>query len=343
MTLAYLLGTPVSKADYKTHAEDFAVDEVLDIPFTGEGEHVCLNIIKRFENTQFIAKQIAKLAGCPVKNVSYAGLKDRNAVTSQWFSVPVAIKKDVDFSALNSDTVFVKEQVRHNRKLRTGCHKGNRFDIKLRNVTDLTDILCRINALKKGVPNYFGPQRFGHNGNNLVLFEKLIQGEPPRERKLKSIVISAGRSFIFNQIVSERVKAHGLAKTFPEEVFLLNGSNAFFKEQISPELLKRLEEHDILLSGPMVGKGDAGVTHYEQAWLEPHQVWVNALCDLGLKAERRALILVPEDFEIEIHSQSEINVRFTLPKGAFATAVLRELVHLTDASIKEQTDENLTE
>ena len=149
------------------------VDEDLGIEFTGSGEHVCLQVVKKGENTQYVAKLIAQKAGVSPREVSYAGMKDRHGVCSQWFSVKVPIKKHIDFSELNSDSIFVVSQQRHERKLRTGCHKGNRFTITLRNVTQPLDILCRINAVRAGVPNYFGEQRFGRDGHNLVMAEKM--------------------------------------------------------------------------------------------------------------------------------------------------------------------------
>ncbi|NOU51656.1 tRNA pseudouridine(13) synthase TruD [Pseudoalteromonas sp. JBTF-M23] len=344
--LNYLYGKPQSKADFKAHAEDFMVDEILDIPLSGEGEHVCLQVVKKGENTAYVAKQIAKLANVAPRDVSYAGLKDRHGVCSQWFSVPVAIKKNIDFSALNSDSIFVVKQVRHNRKLRTGCHSGNQFQIILRNVDVPLDILSRINAVKQGVPNYFGEQRFGHDGHNLEMAERLFGGEQIRDKKLRGIVISAARSHIFNQLVSLRVEHHGLAKTWHREVFLLNGSNAFFEDDISDEIIARLTSGDILLSAPMVGKGDKGLVAQERQWLQPYSAWQQGLGQLGLKGERRALRLVPKDLQVETMNSSTIKLSFSLPKGTFATAVLRELVQHRDASkdtvIQEVADEDLT-
>ncbi|CAH9053235.1 tRNA pseudouridine synthase D [Pseudoalteromonas holothuriae] len=330
--LNYLYGQPKSSADFKTSAEDFMVDEILDIPLTGEGEHVCLQVIKKGENTQFIAKQLAKFVGIAPRDVSYAGLKDRHGVCSQWFSVPVPIKKDIDFSALNSDSIFVVKQIRHNRKLRTGCHSGNHFKIILRNVDMPLDILSRINAVRQGIPNYFGEQRFGHGGHNLEMAERLFGGEHIRDKKLRGIVISAARSHIFNQLVSLRVAEHGLAKTWHREVFLLSGSNAFFEDDINDEIIARLSSGDIVLSAPMVGKGEKGLVEQERQWLQPYSAWQQGLGELGLKVERRALRLVPKDLQVETIDSDTIKLSFSLPKGTFATAVLRELVLHRDAS-----------
>jgi len=330
--LNYLYGAPLSKADFKTSAEDFMVDEELGIEFTGSGEHVCLHVVKKGENTQYVAKLLAQKAGISPRDVSYAGMKDRHGVCSQWFSVPVPIKKHIDFTELNSDSVFIISQQRHNRKLRTGCHKGNKFTITLRNVTEPLDILCRINAVRAGVPNYFGEQRFGHDGHNLEMAKKMFAGERIRDKKLRGLVISAARSYVFNQIVSLRVAEHGLAKTMHREVFMFNASNAFFEDNINDENIARLACGEIVLSAPMVGKSDNGLTAQEKFWLEPYQSWCDGLGELGLKNERRMLRLIPQNLTVQSINETTIKLSFGLPKGCFATALLRELVDYTDAS-----------
>lgn len=335
-SLNYLYGEPLSKGDFKQTAEDFVVEEILDIEFTGEGEHVCLQIIKRGENTAYLAKQIAKFAGVAPRDVSYAGLKDRHGVCTQWFSVPVPIKKHIDFSQLNSDSMVVIKQVRHNRKLKTGCHRGNHFVITLRNVTNHLDVLARINAVRQGVPNYFAEQRFGHDGHNLIMAERLFNGEHIRDKKLRGIVISAARSHIFNHIVSKRVKEHGLAKTWHREIFLLSGSNAFFEDDLNDEVVERLNQGDILLSAPLVGKGEKGLTELEKSWLEEHASWHQGLAELGLKNERRSLRVIPKSLSVKTIDNQTLQLSFDLPKGCYATSVLRELIKHKDVSLRDK-------
>ncbi|CCQ09558.1 tRNA pseudouridine 13 synthase [Pseudoalteromonas luteoviolacea B = ATCC 29581] len=332
LTLNYLYKPPSATADFKSKAEDFIVDELMDIDFTGEGEHVCLEVVKRGENTLTIAKAIAKTAGVALREVSYAGLKDRHGVCTQWFSVPVAIKKHIDFAVLNNENCMVIRQIRHNRKLRTGCHKGNRFTITLRNVSDVRAILARVNAVRQGVPNYFGEQRFGFDGHNLNMAERMFNGEPIRDKKLRGIVISAARSHLFNHIVSSRVEAHGIAVSWPREIFLLEGSNAFFEEDLNDQNVARLLSGDIHLSAPLYGRGDRGIVEQEKAWLTDFTTWCDGLGELGLKMERRALRLVPKNFAVETIDDNTIKLSFELPKGTFATAVLRELVQYQDVS-----------
>ncbi|AOT10163.1 tRNA pseudouridine(13) synthase TruD [Pseudoalteromonas luteoviolacea] len=337
-SLNYLYGKPLSQGNFKHNPEDFVVEEILDIEFTGEGEHVCLQIIKRGENTAYLAKQIAKFAGVAPRDVSYAGLKDRHGVCTQWFSVPVPIKKHIDFSQLNSDSLVVINQIRHNRKLKTGCHRGNRFEITLRNVTNHLDVLARINAVRQGVPNYFAEQRFGHDGHNLTMAERLFSGEHIRDKKLRGIVISAARSHIFNQIVSRRVIEHGLAKTWHREVFLLSGSNAFFEDDLNDDIVERLNQGDILLSAPLVGKGKKGLTETELSWLEEYTSWREGLAELGLKNERRSLRVIPNSLSVKTIDDATLKLNFELPKGCYATSVLRELIEHKDVSLRDKQD-----
>ena len=339
--LNYLYDEPLARADFKQEAEDFIVDEVLGFELSGEGEHVCLQIVKKGENTQFVVKKLAEFAQTSTRNVSYAGLKDRHGVCSQWFSVPVPIKKDIDFSKLNSDSLFVLTQKRHSRKLKIGCHKGNKFTIRLRNVSNPLDVLCRINAVRSGVPNYFGPQRFGHGGHNLDMAKRMFAGEKIRDRKLRGLIISAARSFVFNKIVDLRVTAHGLAKTLPQEVFMLSGSNAFFKEDINTQTIDRLASGDICLSAPLIGKGDKGLTDQELIWLEEYKEWREGLIELGLKTERRTLKLIPKGLTVVQENETDLVLSFELNKGCFATSVLRELANCTDTSLKAQSEKEV--
>ena len=115
-------GEPLGTAVLKAIAEDFQVDEVLDIPFSGDGEHLWIWVEKRGLNTEEAARRIAKAAGVPLRTVSYAGLKDRQALTRQWFSVQLPGKADPDLSAAENDTLKILKTTRHKRKLQRGAH-----------------------------------------------------------------------------------------------------------------------------------------------------------------------------------------------------------------------------
>ena len=163
-------GEALGRAVLKATAEDFQVDEVLDIPLTGEGEHLWLWVEKRGLNTEEAARRIAKAAGVPLRTVSYAGLKDRQALTRQWFSVQLPGKADPDMSSAENDTLKILKTARHKRKLQRGAHSANGFTLRLTQLAgDTAAIDARLQLIAQhGIPNYFGAQRFGHNGGNVV-------------------------------------------------------------------------------------------------------------------------------------------------------------------------------
>ena len=162
------LGTAVLKAI----AEDFQVDEVLDIPISGEGEHLWIWVEKRGLNTEEAARRIAKAAGVPLRTVSYAGLKDRQALTRQWFSVQLPGKADPDLSVAENDTLKILKTARHKRKLQRGAHSANGFTLRLTQFAgDKPAIEERLQLIaKQGIPNYFGEIRFHAFINSSPLF-----------------------------------------------------------------------------------------------------------------------------------------------------------------------------
>ena len=330
--LAYLHGEPTTKALFKQQDEDFIVEEVLGFELTGEGEHVCLFIEKQGENTQFVAKKIASYADVKPREVSYAGLKDRHGITRQWFSVPVPIKKELDWTDFSTETIRILKVQRHNKKLRTGCLLGNRFIVTLKEVSDIENVQSRCEQVQKqGVPNYFGLQRFGHDGNNLGLFQRMVEGERIRDKKLKGLIISSARSLIFNRIVSTRLSQHGMMP-MNGDAFLLSGSRSFFSSSVDEEIQSRLASGDIQLSAPLVGKGNPSSEEdafaFEQASIAEWQPWADALVDLDVKSERRGMLLKPEGMQWDIdEGNRSMTLRFFLPSGAYATAVIRELVY----------------
>src|SRR5580693_579808 len=162
-------GAPPLTAEMRRTPEDFRVDEILGYDADGEGEHALLWVEKRGANTDWVAKELAKFAGIPPLNVGYAGLKDRHAVTRQTFSVQLAGKPDPDWNAFPHEDIKVLAVTRHKRKLKRGALRGNRFVLVLRQVdgdhTVADHILKQI--AQRGVPNYFGEQRFGREGGNV--------------------------------------------------------------------------------------------------------------------------------------------------------------------------------
>ncbi|GAB2896095.1 tRNA pseudouridine(13) synthase TruD [Microbulbifer echini] len=307
----YALGGAPVTADFRTEAEDFVVDE-LAFPEPAEGgEHIYLLIKKRGANTAWVAKQLSKLAGVRPLDVSYFGLKDRHAVTTQWFSVWLGQKPEADWSQINSDEISLLQAFRGARKLRRGEHAGNRFKIRLRNVSgDREAAEGVLERIGNGIPNYFGEQRFGIDGGNLDLARQLAEEEGRCRKSEKAFAMSAARSWLFNQVLAERVNRGSWQQCLDGE------------PQSEP-------------SGPLWGRGrnlsSGAQGELEQSTLEAWQAWCNWLEHCGLKQERRPLILCPEAFRYQWKSD-DLVLEFALPPGAFATALLREVAQLVNVN-----------
>lgn len=330
-------------AQFKSKDEDFQVTEILGYEPIGEGEHIYLWVRKTGLNTAYLAEQIACFTGLPLRAVTYAGRKDKHALTEQWFSVHFPGKGEFDWSKLNEPGAEVLKSIRHNKKLRTGVLKGNRFKITLRQLSSISGIEERLAQIKtNGVPNYYGSQRFGNTqydprGGNLVLAEKMINGETIRNRNKRSMAISALRSWFFNEMLHNRLQNDQLSKPWCGDVMQLAGTNSFFcATQIDPSINKRLAKRDIFLSAPLWGKGPLAsqneALQFEQKLAQQHPTIAKTLEDLGLKQERRAINLFPNDLEWSLANDT-LNLSFSLPAGTFATAVLRELVQLQENNL----------
>ncbi len=201
-------GIPNSTATFKLCPEDFQVNELFEGQFSGEGEHIVLKIEKKGLTTEQVIKSLASLINKPIKLISYAGLKDKQALTTQWLSIHAPGEVIEGIETLEAPGWKILECTRHNKKLRPGFLSGNHFTITLRNVSNETDLIHRIEQIKlKGVPNYFGEQRFGRDGGNLIKAEEiLVQGRKVKDRFLKGMYFSAARSWLYNLILSRRVK-----------------------------------------------------------------------------------------------------------------------------------------
>jgi len=322
---------------FRQQLHDFCVDEVLGFDLLGEGEHVYLHIEKRGDNTAWLARQIARLADVQPMDVGYAGLKDRHGITRQWFSVYLPKGEEPQWQSLNSDSVTLLTVTRHTKKLRRGSHAGNDFRIRLRGLNgEREDLPQRLSVLAQGgVPNYFGPQRFGHDGNNLLEAERLlVEGGKIKNRQKRGLILSAARSYLFNSVLSHRVES-GSWKA------LLEGEpSAIFHQQSagSGEDASGVAADLVLTTGPLWGRGrplsSADCLALESELLEPLASWRDGLEHVGLSQERRSLHLVPEGFTSSL-SEDRLEVSFHLPPGAYATVVLRELLVLKDVSLSQ--------
>lgn len=330
-------------ADLKTHNEDFVVDEVMPVQMSGEGEHCWLNITKKGNNTDFIATQLAKHAGVKSVAVSYAGLKDRNAVTTQWFSVHLPGMADPDWNELSCDDFKINQVIRHNRKLKRGALSANRFVITLRQLQgDESSWQQRLQQIADaGVPNYFGKQRFGHQMNNLNRALDLLEKNKMRRLKpqKRGIFLSAMRSWIFNEILSQRIFDKTFTQAQQGDVMMLADSHACFAEELTAEIETRVANKELHLTAAMWGKGASMSTDtvalLEQQIAEKYSQFSAGLEKVGMKQERRSMRLLPVNMQWQFETDNSLVVSFELTKGSYATALLRELGDISDKSLPE--------
>ncbi|SES79812.1 tRNA pseudouridine(13) synthase TruD [Thalassotalea agarivorans] len=340
---AFLHGKPTTQCQMRSSMADFQVDELLPFEPCGEGEHYLLHIEKTGANTVFVARQLAKFFDVKEKFVSYAGLKDRFAVTTQWFGVHVPGKQTYDFDGLQIEGVKLLQAKRHNKKLKTGALLGNKFTLVLRNVSDANLLAQRWEKISKtGVPNYFGEQRFGIEGNNIAQAKAMFDGKRIKDKKKRSIYLSAARSLIFNDVVSKRIAQSHFEQPILGDVFMLSGTQSIFAaEKIDDDIIDRFNRYDIDITAPLWGKGELAsfgqAAEIEQMVADAHQDFCDGLKKFGLKQERRRIRLMPEQTNIAI-AGDDVTLTFFLPAGCFATTILRELTQYEDLTQRAQHD-----
>jgi tRNA pseudouridine13 synthase len=331
----HALGPPDATAVMRARPEDFFVDEQLGFEPDGEGEHLLVQLEKTSANTAWAARQLAAFTGAASRDVSFSGLKDRHAVTRQWFSIHIGNRPDPDFTGFDAEGLTVLLSARHRRKLRRGSHASNAFRITLRELSGPVD--ARLHVIRTcGVPNYFGEQRYGHSGSNLRAAHQMFTRRRGRSsRDKRSLYLSAARSCLFDEVLSRRVQRGDWDRLLRGDVAMLAGSSSWFAVEApdADELPARLAAFDLHPSGPLWGAGDlptAGdVATLERAAAERYAVLRDGLEGSNLRQQRRALRLVPEEFRSEQDGEL-LQVSFTLPPGAYATSVLRELVQLNN-------------
>ncbi len=317
----------------RSQSEDFQVDEIQSFKPSGQGEHVWLHIQKTAENTDWVAGQLAKIADVPRRDVSFAGMKDRNAVTTQWFSVQMPGREAPDWQKFLPESIQVLAEKRHDRKLRRGTLQGNRFNILIRDFKGSEDELkASIERIRQqGIPNYYGKQRFGRGGFNVQKAEQWFKGEfKVKGRQKRSIYLSAARSWIFNHVLSERVKNGNWNQPLDGDVFMLDGTQSSFSEAIDDTIIQRVAQLDIHPSGVLWGRGRPGsqgkVAEIEQKIAAKFPVLCEGLERYGLKQERKSLRLIVKNLSFAMMPEKQqVSLRFTLPSGAFATSVLNEI------------------
>lgn len=294
---------------------DFVVTELPQQLPCGEGEHLWLDIEKTGANTAFVAQQLAVAAGVEERAVGYAGLKDRYAVTRQWFSIHLPKGETPDLTLLQHPEFKVLGQTRHGKKLRPGDLQGNRFRIVLRDVAgDRAAIEANLQAVaSQGVPNYFGAQRFGFDGGNVEQGRAMLAREiRVRNPKKKGLYLSAVRAFVFNEVLALRIGQGLWGQTLPGDVL---------DEAGGP-------------TGPLWGRGRVRTTDQAQALesgvAERHASLCDGMEHAGLDQERRALVARPVDMAWAWPQADQLVLTFCLPAGNYATSVLNEILRTTE-------------
>ncbi len=300
-----------ASATLKRLNEDFIVTELpLQLP-SGEGEHIWLEIEKNGANTVFVAQQLAVAASVQDRDVGYAGLKDRYAITRQWFSIHLPKGETPDLTLLQHPEFKVLSQSRHLKKLRPGDLQGNRFRIVLRDVSgDRDAIEANLKAVAlQGVPNYFGAQRFGHDGGNVEQGRAMLAREiRVRNPKKKGLYLSAVRSFVFNEVLALRIRQGLWGQALPGDVMDESGRP----------------------TGPLWGRGR--VTTSDQAQIlengvaERHATLCDGMEHAGLDQARRALVASPAEMAWAWPQADQLVLTFSLRAGNYATSVLDEIL-----------------
>ena len=347
MNLIYPLNVK-NEFHFNSSARDFTVEEIPLYEFTGEGEHLVLHVRKKDMTTWEMLDAISNHVGVRRRDMGYAGLKDKHAMTMQYVSI-MAIHEE-KLKAFTHDKIKILSTVRHNNKIRVGHLRGNRFNIRLKKVLGvqkdkLDSVLKWIKA--NGVPNYFGNQRFGTDGNNWVDGKKLLEGKMKmRDKKTKEFLMGSYQSYLFNNWLSKRMELNLLLEKFTESETeqvmklpegSLKGTKAqpnFFKlvegdvmmhypygrlfnvENLEEES-KRFASKDIAPAGLLAGK-KAKLSESTAGFIEAPYAE-----EMSLNGTRRyAWVQVTEVTKNYVEEKAHYELSFVLPKGCYATNVL---------------------
>ena len=328
-------GEPVGSAVIRSVPEDFTVSEELGFELSGEGEHVFLYLQKRKLNTLELVQRLAALSGVPERDIGLCGLKDRNAVTRQWFSLGMAGAREPDWQLLESEgDVQLLASGRHSRKLRRGVHRANRFSLRLRGISGERAALEErlLQVAQQGVPNYFGEQRFGRGGATLEQARRWALGGSRRlTRAKRGLYLSALRSLLFNTALAARVKAGNWNSICNGDVCMLRGSRSLFTcELVDDEIRERAATGDIHPGLPLWGSGACAASPQRARQLRETLAEQRAVCEFleqqGLELAWRPARLMADDFCWQFCDDDVLQLDFALGAGAYATALLAEIV-----------------
>ncbi|MBT8444602.1 MAG: tRNA pseudouridine(13) synthase TruD [Gammaproteobacteria bacterium] len=327
MGLPRAFGPSPVRGALRSRPTDFIVDEQLAFPLSGEGEHLYLRLRKSGQNTRWVARELARRLGLPPKAIGFAGLKDRHAVTSQWFSVHLPGRPDPASDDVAIDGVELVEAVRHTGKLRTGALSGNRFRLVIRDLTgDREELRERLVALRSHpVPNYFGAQRFGRDARNLDLLA--VPASQP-DRDARSFALSALRSALFNMWLATRIDEHSWRTPMRGEIVWRPAAGRYL------HVAKVEGQEEVFPTGLLCGAGDNQATEdalrAEREFFGAFPDTCDVLAAFDTRTMRRPLCLLIGELEFECR-QAELELAFSLARGQFATTAIRELGDFFDA------------
>jgi tRNA pseudouridine13 synthase len=329
----------------KQEPEDFEVEEIPAYEPSGSGGFLYLWVEKRSMGAEYFIRQVARRLGLQPADVGLAGLKDRHAVTRQWVSVPEQAAGRLP--QLEGDGIRLLNVGRHGNKLRAGHLHGNRFRILIRDVdaaaeVKLRPILSRLHA--EGLPNFYGPQRFGRDGETLQLGLALLRGDQPGSpspnRFLRKLALSAAQAALFNRYLASRLTDGVLRRVLPGDVMAKWPFGGLF---VAADVLREQERFDAretVTAGPLFGRkmfaaaGEALAR--EAAVLADAGLTPAAFHGFGklLEGTRRKNLVYPDDLAAAPESAGW-RFRFTLPAGSYATVLLREITKAGDLPAEE--------
>ncbi|WP_345986716.1 tRNA pseudouridine(13) synthase TruD [Sulfurimonas sp. HSL-1656] len=346
----YLQHAPIPFV-FKQSVRDFVVNEIPLYPFTGNGEHLVLHVRKKNLATWDLISLLAKHLGIKGKEIGYAGLKDKNAMTTQYISLPKKFERQLE--SFSHENVKILEKTYHKNKIHMGHLKGNRFFIRLKKVTPtaakkIDEALKQIAAY--GMPNFFGYQRFGIGGENWKKGEALLRGKiKERNVKLKRLYINAYQSHLFNLWLSRRIEISTLIGTFDAKEIapLLNMTEEQLLKLKSQPHPYKLIEGDVMMHYPHgrpfeFDGGDEEIERYMERDIVPTGLLVGkrAMRSTGLSrviekeydavheidGQRRYAWIFPEDVEGKYREEEAwYELHFSLPKGSYATVLIEEI------------------
>lgn len=316
----------------KVQPEDFEVEEVPAYPPSGQGDFLFLWVEKRGMGAEYFVRQVARRLDVPVGEVGTAGLKDRHAVTRQMVSVPV--RAEGRLPQLDGDGIRLLSISRHGNKLKPGHLHGNRFRILVRDVNPAADETAVLDRLRRlGMPNFYGPQRFGHDGETVLMGMALLNGDLSRRVSpfLRKLALSAAQAALFNHALARRMADGLLPRVLVGDVMAKWPFGGMFVAEDAAREQERFDARETVTTGPMYGRkmfpaaGEAAAR--EATVLQDAALMPEAFRGFGklLAGTRRHNVIYLNDLT-SVREAEGVRLSFTLPAGSYATVLLREVM-----------------